>query len=180
MTAEEMQRGIDRLNDRIAELKAFDVRSMTTETPPEIAALETSVKRTLERIFGDGSADVQRYLPASNLQWTAGVYYGDYPQLHHYREGIKKKIDYSVAILEQAIKGLQEDIEDAPHDAAARSIEVTANAPSKTRQVFVVHGHDEGARESVARFLEKIDLVRRQNLLDKLATELREDLVHLG
>jgi len=33
---------------------------------------------------------------------------------------------------------------------------VTLSASS--RKVFIVHGHDEGAREKVARFLEKIDL----------------------
>jgi len=147
--------------------------------------LETSVKRTLERIFGEGTADVQRYLPASDLQWTAVAYYGDYPQLHHYQEGIKKKIDHSVAILEQAIKGLQEDIEDASHRAAARTIEVTANAPTENRQVFVVHGHDEGARESVARFLEKIDLKpvilhERANKGRTLITKFREESADIG
>jgi predicted nucleotide-binding protein len=32
------------------------------------------------------------------------------------------------------------------------------NAAVHTRRVFLVHGHDEGARESVARFLEKLQL----------------------
>ena len=30
--------------------------------------------------------------------------------------------------------------------------------PKSTNQVFVIHGHDESARESVARFLEKLEL----------------------
>lgn len=181
MTGEEMQRGIDRLNDRIAELKAFDARSMKSETPPEIAALEKSVERTLERIFGEGTADVQRYLPAADLQWTAGVYSDDYPQLQHYQEGINEKINRSVAILEQAIRGLQEDIEDASHHAAAaRSVEGIANASAETRRVFVVHGHDGGTRDSVARFLATIDLKpvilhERPNKGRTLITKFREE-----
>jgi predicted nucleotide-binding protein len=31
-------------------------------------------------------------------------------------------------------------------------------APSKSRQVFIVHGHDEAAKDSVARFLDKLGL----------------------
>ena len=37
MTVEQMRRGIARLNDRIAELRAFDVAAMITEAPLEIA-----------------------------------------------------------------------------------------------------------------------------------------------
>ena len=144
LTVAEMQRGIDRLNERIGELKAFDVGSMKTETPPEIAALETSVKRTIERIFGENTTDAQRYSPASDLQWTAGVYYGDYPQFHHYQQGIKEKIDHSVAILEEAIKALQDDIEDSSgHADALRSNTArptSAITQKRGNRVCICHG----------------------------------------
>jgi predicted nucleotide-binding protein len=59
----------------------------------------------------------------------------------------------SVALLTQAIATLEE-----------RLTEFSAASPSQTiskpqvfdRKVFVVHGHDEGAREAIARFLERI------------------------
>jgi len=139
MTVVEMQRGIARLNERIVELKAFNVASMKIETPPEVAALETAVARTVVKIFGEKTADAERFLPASNIQWRPGIATGDYPQLHHYQEGIKNNIERSIAILEQATRTLQEDIEDASRGA---------NEPRPTpdivrqvgRHVFIGHG----------------------------------------
>ena len=45
---------------------------------------------------------------------------------------------------------------DAPEDAAPGRVE-TVSEPSYSRAVFVVHGRDEGLRQSVARVLERID-----------------------
>ena len=36
--------------------------------------------------------------------------------------------------------------------------QVEVNSETQTDKIFIVHGHDEGARESVARFLEKVGL----------------------
>jgi predicted nucleotide-binding protein len=43
-------------------------------------------------------------------------------------------------------------------EALSQSVEGEATVPGDRSKVFVVHGHDEGAREGVARFLEKIGL----------------------
>ena len=50
--------------------------------------------------------------------------------------------------------------EPAPVDVNAKTVERRggSNAGSNSRNVFVVHGHDEGMKSSVARFLEKLDL----------------------
>ncbi len=139
MTIEQMQRGIARLEERIVELRAFDVAAMITEAPPEIAALETAIERTLIKIFGEKTADAGRYLPASRIQWRPGIATDNYPQFHHYREGIKRNIDRSIAILEQAIKTLQEEIEDASQEAGeARPPAGTVR--SDGRRVFIGHG----------------------------------------
>jgi len=138
-----MRRGIARLKERIGELRAFDVAAMITETPPEIAALETAIERTVVKIFGEKTADSVRYLPASKLRWRAVFATENYPQFHHYREGIKKNIDRSIAILEQAIKTLQEDIEDASEDASGDAGEARPTAESVElggRRVFIGHG----------------------------------------
>jgi predicted nucleotide-binding protein len=139
MTVEQMRRGIARLKDRIGELRAFDVAAMITETPPEIAALETAIERTLVKIFGENTADAGRYLPASNIQWHAGYAMGDYPQFGHYREGIKKNIGRSIALLEQAIKTLEEEIEDASRDAG-EARPTADSVQSGGRRVFIGHG----------------------------------------
>jgi predicted nucleotide-binding protein len=41
----------------------------------------------------------------------------------------------------------------------AQPDEIGRNVEARSRKVFVVHGHDEGAREAVARFLEKLEFV---------------------
>ncbi|PZW43209.1 MULTISPECIES: TIR domain-containing protein [unclassified Pseudomonas] len=40
----------------------------------------------------------------------------------------------------------------------SKGVPATALKPAFSRKVFIVHGHDDGARESVARFLERIGL----------------------
>ncbi len=51
----------------------------------------------------------------------------------------------------------------APEPSAAANVSRGQSRPnqqrsSKSRRIFVVHGHDEGAKETVARFLNKLDL----------------------
>jgi len=45
-----------------------------------------------------------------------------------------------------------------PLAVGVRPTAIAALARERTNKVFVVHGHDEGARESVARFLERLGL----------------------
>jgi predicted nucleotide-binding protein len=59
--------------------------------------------------------------------------------------------------LEQAVRGLQEEIEHRPRASSLRDSDLELHQPpALPRKVFVVHGHDEGAREAVARFLHQI------------------------
>ena len=61
--------------------------------------------------------------------------------------------DRSIALLGQAITTLRERLAEFSLTAATRA----SHAPQVfDRKIFLVHGHDEGARESAARFLEKI------------------------
>ena len=76
-------------------------------------------------------------------------------QLSDYKTDVKNNIFHSIAILEQAIKTLIEDIEDENQIIVDPDASVLKITVSQSRRVFVVHGHDEGARETVARFLER-------------------------
>jgi predicted nucleotide-binding protein len=137
MTVEQMRRGIARLKERIGELTAFDAALMTTESPAEITKLETAIERTVVKIFSENTKDAGRYLPAAQLQWSPGLYTDSYPQLRHYQEGVAKNIEHSIAILEQAIEALEEDLEDASGE-----ISETSPTPEKSGggRVFIGHG----------------------------------------
>jgi predicted nucleotide-binding protein len=61
-------------------------------------------------------------------------------------------------LLEGLITRLEEkrdDLSDLPSQETSRQI---SQPSGKTRRVFLVHGHDEEAKQSVARFLDKLDL----------------------
>src|ERR1700732_654777 len=68
LNAAELQNGIARLQKRIEDLEAFDPKKMTERRPPELEGLSSAIKATLARIFGDGTADFRRFLPAADLQ----------------------------------------------------------------------------------------------------------------
>ena len=66
LTPDELRNGIKRLQTRIEELEAFDPNKMTESYPPDLQGLSTSIQTTLARVFGDGTADYQRFLPLAN------------------------------------------------------------------------------------------------------------------
>lgn len=153
LTVEEMRRGIERLKERMSALEAFNPSRMTVEEPPEIAGMQVDLKGTLERIFGHDTSEYRRFEGASDLQWQASIFTGNYPALSDYQNGVREKIGHSLALLGQAVRFLEEEIADT---------EVVSVAPAPRlvpkNKVFVVHGHDDAAKYAVARFLEKIGL----------------------
>jgi predicted nucleotide-binding protein len=60
-----------------------------------------------------------------------------------------------LALLQEAVRTLGEDLAEQAQQFPQRADPASELA---TRKVFVVHGHDEAAREAMARFLEKIGL----------------------
>jgi predicted nucleotide-binding protein len=149
LTVREMERGIERLDARLKELSDFDVNQMTTGHPPEIAALSAAIQGTLERLFGENTSEYKRFSPASILEWESGVVIGNYPQLQHYKKGTKENFARAIALLVEAKRVVVEELEEA-------SQTVEPAAVSDRSKVFVVHGHDEGAREALARFIQAI------------------------
>jgi predicted nucleotide-binding protein len=79
-------------------------------------------------------------------------------------ESVERADDWQLARASQVglLEGLAaktEDVEGALAVLAGRSrTESVAAAPSQTKKVFVVHGHDNEAKETVARFLERLKL----------------------
>lgn len=154
LSPDEMRAGIERLSKRVADLDAFSVDAMQTGNPPELRALEASIARTLERTFGLGTTDYRRYHGASSLSYYAVTIMGQGPSLGEYRNHTRQSIADAKALLAEAIRGLEEELSETASPALA---ETKSIRPAElSRRVFVVHGHDEGARESLARFLEKL------------------------
>ncbi|QWG20701.1 nucleotide-binding protein [Bradyrhizobium sediminis] len=76
---------------------------------------------------------------------------------HEARQYLAEGKQRSIKILQGAIRALETDLGDLDDDSQGSGL--GAPSPSMVtaaRKVFIVHGHDEGVREAVARFLEKI------------------------
>ncbi len=151
----EMKSGIERLKKRLAAVQSFDPQSVTNQfNTPELDALEASIDEALVRTFGADTLDYERYVSAA--AFVRGAYNYMHPtRPQEFQRSLARSKDESVALLRQAIKSLEEQLEEySSHSSVEQASPELTGAPS--RKVFVVHGHDAGAREAVARFLEKI------------------------
>lgn len=156
LTPNQIERGIARLGERVAELRAFDIGNVPSGSSPELSALSAAIRDTLDRCFGEGTLTFSRFESATSLNWSPGFAFGDYPQRHHYQEGVQEHIEGAVALLHEAQRTLGEDLADVAHLPSTASKPAAPIKPSN--KVFVVHGHDDAAKEGLARFLEKIEL----------------------
>lgn len=152
----QMVRGIDRINRRINELENFDPESVQEQYSPVVGALESAIDETLEQVFGPGTTDFDRYQSAKTLSRHTIFFGGDPTPLSEIRSDLRASRDSAIATLAQAVKALEERIEDsrAPMALLASPLETK----SLSTEIFVVHGHDGEAKEMVLRFLEAVGL----------------------
>lgn len=152
LAPEKKRNGLPRLERRIAELKAFDPLTVNDRKDPRIGALGRAIDETLVAIFGADTVDYDRYRVGTRLD-TAGHYVGYEPPRSDIQMGLVRGKDRALSILEGIVKRFHEELELEPAEARSRRPEV---AGTDSRRIFIVHGHDEGPREAVARFLERL------------------------
>jgi predicted nucleotide-binding protein len=168
LTVEQMKVGITRLNRRIADLEALDPNFVQQRWAADVKALQTSIEESLSAVFGHGTVEYTRYRRAAIFDWgpddatpdwiavrSGGMDYPDHAQ--NFRAYLAKSKEDAISLLRQAVRGLEEEIGDR-RDLAAAPIDTAPaiNSPAHNRKVLVVHGHEEGPREAVARFLERL------------------------
>ncbi|MFT3988671.1 TIR domain-containing protein [Aestuariivirga sp.] len=76
-------------------------------------------------------------------------------------------------------------MEKQAEQAEEGAVRPAANTRSNSRKVFIVHGHDDGAKESVARFIENLGfeaivLHERPNKGRTIITKFREEAADVG
>lgn len=150
LSAEQMRNAFPRLRRRIQELREFDVSKSDTYFDGKRNALENSISDTLEDIFGKE----HKYYQASWLYIPALEQENEFNGVDRVKWIVGKGIERSVQILEGIVRDLEEKLE---HREADNPLEDKGMPVALSRRVFVVHGHDDGAREAVARFLERLD-----------------------
>lgn len=157
LTVDQMRKGIARLERLIGEIEAFDVTKLTKRWGPEQTTLETTIEGTLTSVFGHETVEYRRYAQATKLDHGAvvmsfGMRARD--EGHEARQYVSEGKVQAVQILRSAINWLHDEIGDATGNSPA-DVPAQASAPL-SQKIFIVHGHDEGARQTVARFIERI------------------------
>jgi predicted nucleotide-binding protein len=153
LTPPEMRAGIERLRRRIVEVEQFDPGSVTDPSNiPQTKTLSAAIDDTLVRTYGHGTVEYNRYLQARNF--SIGILVLGGASSHEVYASLSRSKAQSIALLKQAVQSLEERL----GEEAVLTTALPAASQRDLSKVFVVHGHDHGARDAVARFLEKIDL----------------------
>ncbi len=133
--------------------KATDLREKPDLEESDVTAWCTTARDFLVRTFGSESPNVNAVLRAfGDGGFHVGM--GDHGFANYLRSGLTNKIK----ILDSCIEQLQIDIQLRPAEAGSSAQAQTVGPTTQSNKVFVVHGHNHGIKESVARFLEKLKL----------------------
>ena len=127
-----------KLNKLIAEIDDL-IRKRVTSSSPEFKAWKTSVQRLLIQVFGEKSFEVEEFRKTS---FSLSVYTFGTPE-SDFANACKRGLEQSRAVLATYLD------DEAIEQPAEASVVVHSN------RVFIVHGHDGGLREAVARLLDK-------------------------
>ena len=164
LSVDQKRRAIMRLRQRIRELEDFDPQTVQARFhDPNVMALETAIDEALSAVFGHGTVEYQRYERATALDHGPvvmrpvfdGRHYDDSVEARQYVASGKEE---AIVLLGRAVCSLEEEIEDHEQDAVPPVASQPAPQPRDLTKVFVVHGHDDGTRAAVARFLERLEI----------------------
>lgn len=130
----------EKLSKLIADIDDL-IKKRVTSSSPEFKAWKTSVQRLLIQAFGEKSFEVEEFRKTS---FSLRVYTFGTPE-SDFANACKRGLEQSRAVLATY---LDDEEDELPDEAPV--------VPSN--RVFIVHGHDDGLREAVARLLEKQDI----------------------
>jgi hypothetical protein len=165
--------GIDRLEKVIARIRQFDPQSVTQQYDiPLVDQLSAATDDALVRTFGPETIEYERYSRAARFDNGPHNYAYRVP-IEEVWQSLARSKATNIALLEQAVGSLKERLaeEEAlsqPEDPdfALWSEPTLEPRERSDRKIFIVHGHAEGPRETVARFLQRAGLaaIRHQHV----------------
>lgn len=154
LTPAQMKAALPKIDRRISDLEAFNVNLIQKRFDPILDSLATKINSTLHEIFGHDTIEYSQYSVGSFD--SLGLTIGYEEPLSQVRDSSKEKILACILNL----KTLREILEERIMDSSDNVDQSLPSAPPKrnSNRVFIVHGHDNAAKESVARFLSKLEL----------------------
>jgi predicted nucleotide-binding protein len=159
LTADEMRARIKRLEVAIEEVAAFDPNAFQGDDSI-LTGVSGSVDDALADAFGKGTPEYDRYREAATFTYPLRV---SHPTpLHEKREALERRRLRSFALLKQAVGALSRQLDELPVAAAPSAPEPKeakqAKQPERPNRIFIVHGHDNEAKQTVARFISQLGL----------------------
>ncbi|MBT2791941.1 TIR domain-containing protein [Paraburkholderia strydomiana] len=154
----QIEHRIRELDGHIDQLLAFDVQTYSDNDKQTLVALQARIRDTLERCFGYNTPRYGHFQGAGSLFAYArrpGIFSNRSALEAQLREEVEENIKRSIGLLQSARASLLAELADAASQLGSAG-DASSKSKPLSRRVFVVHGHDDGAREAVARFLEKI------------------------
>ena len=139
---------IERLRKIVRQIPGLEPLS---EESSEFVRWYQNAKSAVGKIFGRDSSNFQDF---TEVRYNPTAYSFDNRE-HAFRESYKQGLKMAEAIL---MSMLDEVLEDCLDELASPVSDADSFAQPDTNEVFVVHGRDEGSKETVARFLSKLGL----------------------
>ena len=140
---------IQRVRDQISGLKEIKQGS------PEFDKWHRDTETALRNIFGDSSHHTDEF---AKVRFTASMAIAGMPD-SYFQDAYVRGLQRADAILQSMIEEIEEYWVDNPADVSDL-VTLEADSFVLTNQVFLIHGRDHGTKETIARFLESLDLLQ--------------------
>ena len=146
---------------RPAKAKAIERLQKVLDVIPELKKLPrdspefTKWHRDVQVVISNTFRDEKHQADFGNISFSLRFYFSRTPE-SDFHEAYLRGLVSAESVLQSMIDEIEEYWD---HDGQSSSAPDTGRQSSiSKRKVFVIHGRDDSARESVARFLEKLDL----------------------
>ena len=142
-------KAIERLQKVLSEVS--ELKSLKRHSPV-FKKWHRNAQVVITNTFGSDSSHLEDF---NNIRYSLGVFTSGTPD-SEFQAAYVRGLESARAILESMTEEINEYWEDEIE--ASQSSESHKNEQITTKEVFIVHGRDQGAREKVARFLERLEL----------------------
>lgn len=152
----EIDQAIAKLHRRIDDVKGLAVDGLIDST--DLHNIQNSIIDDLRDIFGPESAEFDRY--QFFRIWDGQLYTSMRPEYIQkcYRDGIHSTVKTLTALVKR-LEERKSDMIKADEEPFWEAGKVQLKTPLTGNKIFIVHGHDQAAKEAVARAVEKLELV---------------------
>lgn len=136
-------------------VRIFQPTAIQHRDDPRVIEIAAAARNAVEKTYPSDSTQARLLKPLCSIQYAIPTYADQSTPMQEVQEALTRVRNQGLVLVRQVISDLKEDLE---HFDGRAQLPEQRNAVSVDRSAFVVHGRDEGAREAVARFLEKLEI----------------------